>query len=207
MTDKIIYLDMDGVITNFIGAVSRLFEIGSDMHLNWRSMAEYYKISNEDMYDVVKIIGTTNTKAFWRRIDAEGVNFWNNLHMYPWFFALLKVLKGYGTVILLSSPSMEPSCVSGKTLWIQRYLGRGFRNYIFCPAPHKHLLAHKNTILIDDNIKNIKQFIDAGGNGILFPQPWNTAYDKLGVEYSDDFAYPSSIVNYIDKEIKHVTST
>jgi 5'(3')-deoxyribonucleotidase len=38
---------------------------------------------------------------------------------------------------------------------------------------HKELLADDDSCLIDDDEKNIKAFREAGGNALLFPQPWN----------------------------------
>ncbi len=64
---------------------------------------------------------------------------------------------------------------------LQTHFGEAFRDWIFCPKD-KHLLCKgRQSILIDDNDKNCRDWELAGGYAILFPQPWNANRD-----YCDD---------------------
>jgi hypothetical protein len=61
--------------------------------------------------------------------------------------------------------------------WLQERFGQDFKNYIL--IPHKHVLARKGVVLIDDTPKKVTEFRAAGRNGdvpkaIIFPRKWNT---------------------------------
>ncbi len=54
----------------------------------------------------------------------------------------------------------------------------------------KHLLAHKDALLIDDRDENVAEFRHAGGKAILIPRPWNNQRchtDANGNFNVDDF--------------------
>ncbi len=167
-----IYLDMDGVLTDFVGAVAKLFKYDGDIYLDWRRLLVENKV--DDPYKIEGVLGIT-TNELWSTIDGTGMSFWSQMEYYPQAASLYTMLQGYGDVVILSSPAMDPSSWSGKVVSLQQFFNRDFRDFILCPAPHKVKLANKNSILIDDAEKNIDTFTDAGGQGILFPQPWNSA--------------------------------
>lgn len=168
-----IYLDMDGVLTNFVGAVAKLFNFNGEIHSEWRALLKKNNVA--DAYSIEGILGIT-TKDLWSTIDSVGVNFWVQMDYYSWAFELHNMLETYGDVIILSSPSMSMYSWSGKVNLIQAIFGYSFRNFILCPSQLKYKLANKDSILIDDSEKNIKKFKEAGGQAILFPQPWNNGY-------------------------------
>lgn len=172
-TDKIrptIYLDMDGVLTDFVGDVANRIRFEGDIYREWRSLLRKNKVG--DPYSLEGVLGTTTDKL-WSTIDAWGLSFWACMHYYPWANHLYIMLGEYGDVVILTSPSLSPNAFAGKVNSLQGWLGRGFREFILCPSQLKHKLANKTSILIDDSEKNIRKFKEAGGHPILFPQPWN----------------------------------
>lgn len=162
---KTIYLDIDGVCTNFIEACIKANGFNSD------EVLKLWKNEYRGEFRAFKVLGISN-KVFWKNIETTGEEFWSNMEPYPWFLDLYKKLNEIGKVHFLSSPSMAPNSLSGKLKWLQKYFGRDFRDYII--TPNKELLAHKNAYLIDDYPRNVEKFKESGGNGILFPQYWNT---------------------------------
>ena len=164
-----IYLDMDGVLTDFVGAVAKLFKYKGDIYKDWRHLLNENKVG--DPYSIEGVLDITS-KQLWDVIDSIGPSFWM-MRYYPWAMELYKMLKGYGEVVILSSPSMSVNSWLGKVHSLQMFFGSTFRDFILCPAPHKTKLANKNSILIDDAERNINNFVNAGGHGIIFPQPWN----------------------------------
>lgn len=167
-----ILLDMDGVLTNLVKGVADLLEIDY-----WDL---YQKLMDE--YDIPKVLAY-NKKDFWGLIDNAGSEFWSNLEGYPWWNYLPKHLSEIAEVYICTSPSVSPNCAKGKVEWIQRRYGKWFREFII--TPQKHLLANRNTILIDDHEKNTSKFFSHGGNVVLFPHPWNGLIMQDNMEKAD----------------------
>jgi hypothetical protein len=77
----------------------------------------------------------------------------------------------YGTTlnhynpIILSAPSQEESSKIGKRVWKKNNLPDA--KMILTPARFKQKYAGENKILIDDMERNIQQWRDKGGIGIL----------------------------------------
>ncbi len=103
-------------------------------------------------------------------LKERPVEFWRNLKEYIWFPALYKELSSLGEVYFLSSIIAGPNSATGKCLWLEDRFGN-CDNLIL--TIHKHLLSSKDTVLIDDYIKNIDLFNSGNGRAFLFPQPWN----------------------------------
>ena len=158
MKRKVILLDMDGVIADFVGAIFAL-----------HNQEPNYKAWPKGEYDCSKILGISRTK-FWQLTD-DSPTFWKDMPRLENGLALYELLKKEREVFIATSPSRDPKCSSGKIEWLQRHLGSNFRNFIL--SPHKHLMAASG-ILIDDDDERCQKFIDAGGQAIVYPQPWNS---------------------------------
>jgi len=160
MYDKTIYLDMDGVLVDLYSSTMELFghprESVSQI-TEWNGMH--------------KLVGKPE-RQFWTEVDASGVEFWANLEPYPWCFDLLKECQEIASTIIMTSTTRSPNCAAGKMMWMQKHFGVGFRDYAL--TPKKVECAAPGKILIDDREDTIERFQDAGGNGILFPQHWNS---------------------------------
>lgn len=154
--NKIVFLDLDGVLADFVS--SALEALGKSIDLN--QQLEY---SIENWFGITQ-------KEFWLTIDSYGEDFWRNLDVYPWARELVNMMPKHDTYIL-SSPSRNPVSSSGKVAWVQANFPKLKGKIIL--TSHKHLLSSPNRILIDDSEHKINPFIKSGGEGILFPQPWN----------------------------------
>lgn len=172
---KIIYLDLDGVCTNFIESAIRVNS------LDYKTTVDIWKRDYRGVFSAFKVFGISNS-TFWKNIEKSGEEFWSLMEPYSWFTNLYKELSKQGKVYFLTSPSQSPNSLSGKLKWLQTQFNGGFKDYVI--TPNKELLANGNTILIDDYPKNIEKFNKAGGKGVLFPQFWNSMEDIVDkVEY------------------------
>jgi 5'(3')-deoxyribonucleotidase len=159
-----IFLDMDGVLTDFVGA---------SLHLHGRpDVMSGWPVGERD---VAKVLNISRTQ-YWRLIDEQGADFWAGLEPFPWLADLLEVSRDHAPVTILTSPSIAPSCLEGKVRWLHRHFpkvnGRHFMDYLI--GNQKHLLAQPRRVLIDDADSNVESFRAAGGKAILFPQVWNS---------------------------------
>ena len=134
-----IYCDLDGVLVDF--------EKG------------YEEASDKPMSDAGK------GAEFWEPIHKMGAAFWANLKWLPDGHELWDHIKPYNPIIL-SAPSQDESSREGKELWKKNNLPDV--KMILTPAKFKQRYAtNKSKILIDDMKKNIDQWEERGGTGIL----------------------------------------
>ena len=138
-----IYSDMDGVIADF----DTRFKQFSD------------GIPPSDYVDKFGL------EKFWELIDDEvGVRFWTGIEWMPGSQEYWDYIKKYNP-ILLSAPSRNNESRLGKRMWAKRNLP-GVK-LILSFGNNKKNYANENSILIDDREKNINQWKEAGGIGIL----------------------------------------
>lgn len=157
-----IFLDQDGVCTEFDEGCKKIFDWPHYPRQPLQDVRSYLKISNTQ---------------FWNRIDSFGEQWWVDLPETPWFKELVDIIEQYDkNWKFLTSPSLSHYAASGKIQWMQDRYGKWFRNYHITPAENKCDLAQPDSVLIDDNEKNVKEFREKGGYGILFPRFWNRNY-------------------------------
>jgi len=164
-----IFLDLDGVLADWIGGVCRLYGID-------RSLAENTTGPYQDISDVLGV----STNALWRAVDEAGSRFWAELDRYPWARPLFEYCEAIAPTTILTSPSWHPTSLSGKLEWLNRHLRwrgeKAFRQYLI--GPDKVACARPGALLIDDRDSQCEAFRAAGGSAILFPQPWNKMRDR-----------------------------
>lgn len=163
-----IFVDLDGVLVDFISAALRCHD-ALDALETW----------TPGEWSVPRILGISKSE-FWRVIDAKGHEFWADLAPYPWKQQLVDLVASFDpSWTVATAPSLNPACPHGKITWMQTHLdeanGRPFTRFMI--GPDKHVLAGPGSILIDDSDKKIDAFAQSGGIGILFPQPWNSLHD------------------------------
>ena len=169
MSIEVIYLDMDGVLADFVTPSLKVagIPLTHDQVTTWNYF-EPYMTSNE----------------FWWKIGASQ-DFWLDIKPYPWASELFKLCKSIAPVRFCSSPAIDPICVANKVQWLRfhGFMDSDKNDYHF--TPHKHELAKPGRVLIDDSMPNVLSFREAGGNGIVFPQPWNDCWYRniTHVEY------------------------
>lgn len=162
-----VFVDMDGVLSDFFGQAMRVHESdGVDYPKGQYRIEEYLGISASE---------------FWAKIDHEGEEFWSEMPLCEGAMDLWDTLQPLKPIIL-TSPSMQPHCVSGKLKWMQDWFGTSFRDYIFCPANHKYKLARHNSFLIDDSQSNCNDWIEKGDSPLgctLWPHIGNSRESSI----------------------------
>jgi phosphopantetheine adenylyltransferase len=138
-----IYLDIDGVIADFDKRFTELAGMGP---------REY-----EDSF---------GSEKFWDFIDIKHkIKFFSKMDWMPEGKKLYNFIKQFDHK-LLSAPSKNDASKVGKRIWAKENTPE--TQLILSPAYNKKNYADKSNILIDDREKNIQQWKDAGGIGILF---------------------------------------
>lgn len=141
-----VYLDMDGVIVDWVAGAQNL------LNQSWDGSK-----------------GQDND--FWKRLHSMDIDeveeYWTKL---PWLEdgkVLWKYLSKFRPIIL-SKPDktagFREACEKGKARWIKQHL-QPTPKFIF--STEKWRMATPNTILIDDMAKNTIPFEDHGGSAII----------------------------------------
>jgi hypothetical protein len=146
-----IYVDMDGVLTDFKQAVTNL------------GVAEGLK----------KDAPKEDKDAMYGAITDAGTNFWTNMYWCQGAKEMWDYLKQFNPTIL-SSPGTEgkfkENAMSGKKSWVNNNIP-GTPLFL---EEDKYQYADRDAILIDDMPKNIDAWISHGGIGILHEDPPTT---------------------------------
>lgn len=158
---KIILLDVDGVIADFVGATLNLFD------------RQNVKV---DRWDFHESLGMT-ANQLWTKIDGAGHDFWADMPKLPWAEDLVEMLtRSRLTTILCTSPTLSDECNSGKVAWISKNFPQFHRQFMITPCKH---LLRGDFVLIDDSDDNVEKFRRNDHPAILFPQPWNLNRDLI----------------------------
>ena len=157
-----IFLDMDGVLTDF----DKRFK---DISRN---------IDNLSIEDFLEKHGKEKT---WDIIDREGVEWWSNMEWIEGGRKLWEYVEEFKPIIL-SAPSRHKNSFIGKKIWVNENLKLGIENPTRSPKinkwnPESRMILNsdkyrfsyrfKNSILIDDTEKKIRDWEYSGGIGIL----------------------------------------
>lgn len=163
--NKILYVDMDEVLTDFVGGCCDLFGVDTvELH---RRRIELQR------WDIPSIISdmledpSIRKGKFYEKINDKGVDFWENLLPTRQCYDVMELMKQVNCQwYILSSPFNHWSCYVGKIKWIEAHLGEKVKNYII--HPFKHLHAREGTMLVDDRLENLINFESQGGITHLF---------------------------------------
>jgi hypothetical protein len=145
--DKKIFLDMDGVIVDFMASVGKLFKLTD--FTSWEAMG----------------------KEKYREINKMGERWWSQMKWTNDGKKLWNHLKSYDVTILSATPVDPVSraiSIKGKRNWLTKNIGSSYAsNALIVIGIDKQKYADKNHILIDDSERNIRQWRSKGGIGIL----------------------------------------
>ena len=137
-----LYCDMDQVLCNFLKAADKAVS---------GSFATYDK------------------KTRWDYIVKEK-GFWENLEWMPGSKKLWQFIAKYNPHILSAWPYTDPSSKRGKMKWLDKYTNVSRGKIHLVQREQKKSFAktkdEKPNVLVDDYIKNIKEWESAGGIGI-----------------------------------------
>lgn len=174
--DQKVFLDLDGVLANFVDAACKLHD----------KPYPYDDPNNFGNGNLEKIFGLDKA-TFVKGMDHL---FWASLKKLPYADDVVNILTkayGVGNICILTKPVETLGCVSGKIAWIhEHYPQFKYQHYI---GPSKRFCANPNSILFDDYERNVNEFLLHGGHACLIPAPWNTRWMHDPVQ---------SILDYID---------
>lgn len=145
-----IYVDMDGVLCNFLKGVALASGVELREHKDWEKHKDKY----------------------WRAVQRLGIRFWENLEWMPHGKELWALVEKHNPRILSAFPQKEklrPAATYGKQLWLQKNINDSVSSKaLICRVQEKQDYAKPGDILIDDNEKTIHQWNAKGGIGILY---------------------------------------
>lgn len=161
-----IYVDMDGVLADFIDGVNRL--LGMDYS------DEEYQTNPEYRTKMWKAVG---------KYSKEGGQLWSELNPMPDAKQLWSYVEKYDPEILTAAGNPEFGAEAQKRQWVPWVMGSDITVHVVRKSADKAQYATPNSILIDDQEKSIKPWIAAGGIGILHTSAANTINElkKLGL--------------------------
>lgn len=168
MKTKFCFLDMDGVLADFNGGILKVHGKENPYNPNEKGLwniGDYWNISNDEMMK-----------------PTHQPGFWENLEVIPGSFEMVETLAdifGIDNICILSSPAKNSAiCIPEKIKWLQKYFPEiaERKNYFF--GSKKGFMGAEGNWLVDDGDFNIEDFEAAGGNGLLFPQPWNNRFES-----------------------------
>ncbi|MDP2652058.1 MAG: hypothetical protein Q8O94_02890 [bacterium] len=165
---KIVFIDVDGVLADFVSGVQKLFK---------------FDPSDLKHYDIPAHLGMDH-EFFWKSIQIQKKHFWRDLNVLPGAESLMETIflsncKQY----LCTSVRPWPEAFAGRLEWVQRWFP-GFQEHLIYIKDKALLARDKNTILIDDYIENVKSFKHAGGAALLYPATYNPGVTHEGFRMS-----------------------
>jgi len=163
-----IFLDMDGVLTDFMNHCMNYLNIPEETYFE------------QGVWDttpaMAKALGIS-TKEFWNALNHH---FWATMPQ-TWFAnELLRAVYesvGPNNVRILSAPACDESA-KGKLMWLEHQLPELYNNKQYHLTHLKEDMAHPNHVLIDDRDKNILAWQKAGGIGLLVPTKYNSRHKE-----------------------------
>jgi len=137
----IIYCDMDGVLCDFERQWARVAGV---------PFTQFAKMSLYDRWEPVRKHG-----SFWETIPWKGDG-----------RALWSYIRKHDVRILSAYSSSDSNCLPGKRKWLNKNVSINAAKVHIVTRSQKQIYSKKNTILIDDYSKNIREFERRDGKGI-----------------------------------------
>jgi 5'(3')-deoxyribonucleotidase len=174
---KAIYLDMDGVIVDFVGGVFRTYNLDPGLRTEVSTWDGIPGVLTK--YAGHRRGGIPFTDDdLWKMLGTVGARFWAELEWLPWGREVYDLCSSFAPVVLMTTPTKHPSSAAGKMEWIQKHIPED--GYRYAMTPCKHHMAHPGALLVDDNDHNVMKFGDHGGTGFLWPATWNERRERAG---------------------------
>jgi len=163
---KTLYLDMDGVLVDFVGRCDQLlgWEPGSYGHLPDREKHAHY----------VKAWKTVGKRKFFSEAAPLHLKDWKVLmeaaHENGWNVEILTSLGSY-------DGDMGEAAHAGKVEFLRKHYGdlidlKALRRFnCVATSRQKQFYATPESYLVDDYDRNTREFHDAGGRGFLYAEP------------------------------------
>lgn len=204
-----IFLDLDGVLADFVGGVAKWFYITqAELLQEWPAniygiqepLSRAIQRRREENKQHVQFNHSNPTQNLWNGYGSfPGIDckaFWANLEPTQWMEKLVTLVKSYDPNFhIITTPGHSPEGYAGKAMWVKDRFGQDFDRIIL--TSHKELLAKPNTILIDDTYHVVTRFNEAGGKTVLVPAHYNI----LQPIYETGPAY---VLEYLAQKLKSV---
>lgn len=160
-----IFIDLDGVMVDITHGMEKYFGI---KHFNW----DHPKCPKK--YPVIGM-----GFDFYRRLKP-----WPASKSHIAAAALKCILEMDRPTNFLSACVQNSGCYAGKFEWLTTFLGSSSeaeQRLIICSSRNKKFLSGPNRVLIDDRQKNVTEWSNAGGHGILFHRStgWPPIIERL----------------------------
>lgn len=154
---RCIFLDMDGVLADFEGEITRRWIAGPHDYIQ-RPKATW---TEAELARDQKV-----------RVAMAQPDFWPSLEPMPGAMELLTVarhLVGHDRLfILTATPATKPEVASeNKRAWAAKHLGFPTDQIITCPRAAKSVYAGQGKILVDDLMTNCFEWETAGGTAFV----------------------------------------
>jgi len=162
---NLILIDMDEVLVNFVGpwlARTRPHMAYDElMAMDWEAAGDLQSLLNIDRDE------------FMAEMFEFSPSWWRGLPWMPGGKELLQLVVESGLPwALCSAPSACPNAAAGKIQWAKDQLGEMGKKKLIL-VDNKSFLAREGVVLVDDMVHNTVAFIEAGGEAVLVPRPWN----------------------------------
>ena len=154
-----IFIDLDGVCADFDEAILRTYGV------NLKGTSKY--------------VGSAQEVPVSIDFSELGHDFYSNLPVIEG--TLEAISRMPAKYMFLTGTCTNPGCYSGKFQWLSKLFGDNTiarDKLILCGSESKKLLAGRGRILIDDRIRNIVEWEEAGGIGILHTD-WKSTLEVL----------------------------
>ena len=158
------YLDMDGVIADFLSAASAAHN----------RPLPYDRPEALGCWDTEKLWGIT-PREFWAPCNTE--EFWLGIPKTPEADSIMALaLDNFGAdnVCILTAPNQAPGCINAKRRWMREQFPSVNLPMIFTAS--KGWVGGPGKVLIDDKDSNCEEFREAGGFALLVPRLWNSRH-------------------------------
>ncbi|NOQ21613.1 MAG: hypothetical protein GQ565_03035 [Candidatus Aegiribacteria sp.] len=161
----IAFLDMDGVLANWVGGIHKLLNIPFSVD-KWpyKTGREGWHFHNEIGLSFEQIDGVCD------------YDLWTNLDWTPDgrdIYSYTCLVFGRHNIRLLTAPMPNVMSASGKVAWVQKNIPELSKQLIISTAPKSMFARVPDSVLIDDSSDNVDAWRAAGGRAILVPRPWN----------------------------------
>ena len=164
-----LYVDMDGVICNFIQSAIEAHEGVTEVGSIVPSQVDTWNLFEQ--YDV------NRTEFFEPIIAWDG--FWKYIAAYEYAEEFMSLVNAAAeesklnvTVHFCSTPIEDPDCYAGKLQWLQDHGFMASAESLIL-VKDKSALIRPEAILIDDRQETVDLWRVRGGMAVLYPRQWN----------------------------------
>lgn len=175
-----IALDMDGVVTDFMGDL--FYHFGIEMVNPYNSSCGLeLEVGCWDTIPAICEHLKITERELWNELNED---FWGNMSWTKRGSDLLELCEdavGKDNMFLLSSPA-NPISASGKIKWVNHHLPD--YNSRLHLAKNKGFASSPFTILLDDGHHNIESFKKYAGLTVLVPSYYNADHELMSSLYT-----------------------